>query len=324
LEEDGLTRSTGQTSAVATESITPNPKNPRLYFNDDRLDQLRTSVQEVGVLVPLIVYEDPDAPGQYVLMDGERRWRCALDLGLDSVPVNVIPPASSVENLLRMFNIHSVREEWSLIAIALSLQELIAMTGEDREGRLAEETGLTRSTVRRAKRLLSLPDSELRLIQEEAHLDRNEQVHREDLYLEVERAASVLRTAMPEIAATYTKPEIVRQFVRKREEGTLNAVTDFRDVTKIAKAATDHLVDDSLLVDAAKRLIDDVSATPPQVYEEVAAQAVEQNELARRIELLADSLTGFQKRGALTDTLARQLRRLREQIDRLLGDHGSG
>jgi ParB/RepB/Spo0J family partition protein len=105
LEEDGLTRSTGQTSAVATESITPNPKNPRLYFNDDRLDQLRTSVQEVGVLVPLIVYEDPDAPGQYVLMDGERRWRCALDLGLDSVPVNVIPPASSVENLLRMFNI---------------------------------------------------------------------------------------------------------------------------------------------------------------------------------------------------------------------------
>ncbi len=319
-----MSSSVAQTNAVAPDSITPNPKNPRLYFNDERLDQLRTSLQEVGVLVPLIVYEDPSAPGQYVLMDGERRWRCALDLGFDSVPVNVIQPPSSVENLLRMFNIHSVREEWSLIAIALSLRELIGMTGEGREGRLAEETGLTRSTVRRAKRLLSLPDSELRLIQEEAHLDRNEQVHREDLYLEVERAASVLRTAMPEIAAKYTKPEIVRQFIRKREEGSLNAVTDFRDVGKIAKAASDNLVEESLLVGAAKRLIDDVSATPPEVYEEVAAQAVEQNELARRIELLTDSLTGYQQRGALTDTLRRQLRRLREQIDRLLGARGSG
>jgi ParB/RepB/Spo0J family partition protein len=311
-------------TTVAPESITPNPKNPRLYFNDERLDQLRTSLQEVGVLVPLIVYEDPNASGRYVLMDGERRWRCALDLGFDSVPVNIIPSPSSVENLLRMFNIHSVREEWSLIAIALSLRELIALTGEDREGRLAEETGLTRSTVRRAKRLLALPDSELRLIQEEAHLDRNEQVHREDLYLEVERAASVLRTAIPEISAAYTKPEIVRQFVRKREEGTLNAVTDFREVGKLAKAATKKLVEEPVLVKAAKRLIDDVSATPPEVYEEVAARAVEQSELARRVELLAESLADYQGAETLTAALTRQLRRLRKQIDRLIGAKDSG
>jgi len=319
-----MSSSAGQVSVVTPGAIAPNPKNPRLYFNDERLDQLRTSLQEVGVLVPLIVYEDPAAAGEFVLMDGERRWRCALDLGFDAVPVNVIPPPSSVDNLLRMFNIHSVREEWSLIAIALSLRELIAMTGEDREGRLAEETGLTRSTVRRAKRLLSLPASELRLIQEEAHLDRNEQVHREDLYLEVERAASVLRTALPEIAETYSKPEIVRQFVRKREEGSLNAVTDFRDVGKLAKAASEELVDKPRLVLAARRLIEDISATPPDVYEEVAAHAVEQSELARRIELLTDSLEGYQQRGALTTTLRRQLRRLREQIDQLLGTSRSG
>jgi ParB family chromosome partitioning protein len=313
----------GHVSAVAPASITPNPKNPRLYFNDERLDQLRTSLQEVGVLVPLIVYENPNAAGEYVLMDGERRWRCALDLGFDSVPVNVIPQPSSVDNLLRMFNIHSVREEWSLIAIALSLRDLIAMTGETRESRLAEETGLTRSTVRRAKRLLSLPDSELRLIQGEAHLDRNEQVHREDLYLEIERAASVLRTALPEIAKTYSKPQIVRQFVRKREEGSLNAVTDFRDVGKLAKAATEDLVEKPLLVVAARRLIEDVSATPPDIYDDVAAHAVEQNELARRIELLTNSLAGYQRRGALTTALRAQLKRLRKQVDLLLGSSDS-
>ena len=319
-----MTPSSKAASTVAPELISPNPKNPRLYFNDERLDQLRTSLQEVGVLVPLIVYKDPDSRGQYILMDGERRWRCALDLGLDSVPVNVIPPPSSVENLLRMFNIHSVREEWSLVAIALSLRDLIAMTGEDREGRLAEQTGLTRSTVRRAKRLLTLPDSELRLIQEEAHLDRNEQIHREDLYLEVERAASVLRAAIPEVSAAYTKPQIVRQFVRKREEGSLTAVTDFRDVGKMAKAAADGLVDKPVVVRAAKKLIDEVSATPPAIYEEVAAKAVEQSELARRVELLTDSLEGYERRGSLTKALSSQLRRLRKQIDRLLSAQGSG
>jgi len=164
-------------------SIRRNPNNPRRYFNDEQLDLLRTSVQEVGILVPLIAYEDPDEPGSFVLMDGERRWRCALDLGLDAVPASTIAPPTPLDNLLRMFNIHSVREDWPLIAVALSLREVIRISGEERESRLAERTGLTRATVRRAKRLLNLPDRELELIQAEAHLDRSQQVHREDLYL---------------------------------------------------------------------------------------------------------------------------------------------
>ena len=188
--------------SVDPETIDKNPANPRLYFNDERLDQLRTSLQETGILVPLIAYESPDHPGRYVLMDGERRWRSARDLGFAEVPVSLIDAPSETENILRMFNIHSVREEWSLVAIALSLQELMFKTGEDREGRLAEVTGLTRSTVRRAKRLLSLPPQELELIQSEAHLDRSEQVHREDLYLEIERAERVLREAVPEAIGT--------------------------------------------------------------------------------------------------------------------------
>jgi ParB family transcriptional regulator, chromosome partitioning protein len=148
-----------------------NPNNPRRYFNDDRLDLLRTSIQEVGVLVPLIVYRNPEDDDRYVLMDGERRWISAVDLGLDTVPANVIPAPSELDNLLRMFNIHAVREDWPLISVALSLREVMEISKETRESRLAEMTGLTRSTVRRAKRLLTLPDEELRLIQAEAHLD---------------------------------------------------------------------------------------------------------------------------------------------------------
>src|SRR5688572_8416012 len=99
---------------VNPKSIDRNPNNPRRFFNDERLDLLRTSLQEVDVLVPLIVYAHPQESDRYVLMDGERRWRCALDLGLPTVPVNVIPAPSPLDNLLRMFNIHSVREDWPL------------------------------------------------------------------------------------------------------------------------------------------------------------------------------------------------------------------
>jgi ParB family chromosome partitioning protein len=305
-------------TAVDPERIEKNPNNPRRYFNDEKLDQLRTSLQETGVLVPLIVYEHPDDSGRYVLMDGERRWRSALDLGFDEVPVSLIEPPSPLENLLRMFNIHSVREEWSLVAIALALRDVIKVSGEDREGRLAEMTGLTRSTVRRARRLLSLPSEELDLIQAEAHLDRTEQVHREDLYLEIEAAESVLRRKLPEIAERHPRPRIIRQFARKREKGKLVNVTDFRDVAKLAKAADSDLLDRDVVVEAADELIRNVDANPTEVYERVAAAAVEQQELARRIELLTESLHGMPKRGRLSAAFRKRLRELRAEIDRLL------
>ena len=310
-------------AASTKKDITPdlirnNPHNPRLYFNDEKLDQLRTSLQEKGVLVPLIAYEDPEAPGRYVLMDGERRWRSARDLGFDSVPVQVIAAPDPVENLVQMFNIHSVREEWSLVAIALALQELMEMTGEDREGRLADMTGLTRSTVRRAKRLLSLPPDELERIQSEAHLDRTEQVHRVDLYLEIERAESVIRKSIPELEERFSRPTIIRQFARKREEGTLRNVTDFRDVGKLAAAAVSDVVDRKRVVKAVSTLIEDVDVNPPEVYENVAALAVQQQELARRAELFVESLGALDVGAALSPTLVRRLVALRQRIDELV------
>jgi ParB/RepB/Spo0J family partition protein len=307
-----------QRTLVVPEAIEANPHNPRLYFNDDKLDQLRTSLQEKGVLVPLIVYEDPEAAGHYVLMDGERRWRSARDLGFDEVPVQVIPAPSPVENIVQMFNIHSVREEWSLVAIALALRELMEITGEDREGRLATMTGLTRSAVRRSKRLLSLPTEELERLQAEAHLDRAEQVHTVDLYLEIERAESVLRRSMPEIEERHPRAEIIRQFARKREEGTLTNVTDFRDVSKLAEAADSDLVDRRRVVKAAADLIEKVDLNPPEVYERVAAQAVHQKDLARASERLIRGLESLEDQ-ELSQGLVGRLEELRGWIDALLG-----
>jgi len=211
---------TEQITHVPIERVRKNPQNPRRFFNEERLDLLRTSIQEEGILVPVIAYRtEVDGQDEFVLMDGERRWRCSIDLDLETIPAHLIDPPTPFENLLKMFNIHFTRDDWPLISGALSLQDMTLMSGEDRESRLAEMTGLTRATIRRAKQLLTMPPDELALIQSEAHLDRSVQVHREDLYLEIEAAESVLRNALPEIESSFTRnggDQTVRPKERRR------------------------------------------------------------------------------------------------------------
>ncbi len=304
--------------SISPGSISKNPNNPRRYFNDESLDLLRTSIQEVGVLVPLIVYEDPDDPENFVLMDGERRWTCALDLALGELPARVIEPPTPLDNLLQMFNIHNVREDWPLISVALSLKEVMDMSGETGEKRLSEMTGLTRSTVRRAKRLLSLPSEELELIMGEAHLDRHRQVHREDLYLEIESAASVIRNELPEVAEQFDEPTIIRQFARKAEEGELKSFTDFRNVAKLAKAADEDIVDRQTIVDATEELIRDPNLTPSTAFEGVAARAYRQHTLQRKCELIRRDLESLEEGEDLTEALRAELQELIATINELL------
>lgn len=299
--------------------IKPNPNNPRRYFNEERLDLLRTSIQEVGILVPLIVYKDPFAADNYVLMDGERRWRCSSDLGLDKVPVNVIPTPDSLDNLLRMFNIHNVREDWPLISVALSLREVMEISGETGEKRLSEMTGVTRSTVRRSRRLLSLPESEIDLIRNEAHLDRSQQVHREDLYLEIEAAESVLRAAAPNFASRHTRGEIVRAFAAKAEEKTLRSVTDFRLLARLSKALEAGTVESDLIDIALDELVTDVNVTPQDVYDNFAADGYRQQTLMKKARLLSVDLNGLVEDGGVSLDLIDELKELHSLLSRIIG-----
>ena len=301
---------------IDPETIDPNPNNPRRYFNEERLDLLRTSIQEVGILVPLIVYRTTDFD-RYVLMDGERRWRCSLDLGLKSVPANIIETPSRLDNLLRMFNIHNVREDWPLISVALSLRTVIEESNEDRETRLARLTGLTRSTVRRAKRILSLPEYEIELIQREAHLDRSKQVHREDLYLEIQAAESVIRNQLPEIASEFAREQIIRGFAVKAEVGSLTAVTDFRFVGRLLKAMAEGYIEREVVNESVRRLVKDSALSPKEIFDEIAAGGYKQRSIDRKAELLTADLDVLSGQD-LADSLRGRLLGLRDAITRLL------
>lgn len=146
---------------ISPEEISPNPHNPRLVFDVNDLDDLKKSIDKVGILVPLTVYKNKKKfpKTKYILLDGERRWRCAQELGIKVVPVNMIDePADVTQNIIYMFNIHHYRREWALFPTALKLEVLIKKLDTDSETILSKFTGVSRSMIRRCKVLLWYPN----------------------------------------------------------------------------------------------------------------------------------------------------------------------
>jgi ParB family transcriptional regulator, chromosome partitioning protein len=140
---------------VPTASITPNPNQPRVHFDEDALNDLANSIREIGVLQPLLVREL--SPGKYELIAGERRWRAAQRAKLSEVPVVVreINQLGSVEQAL-VENLH--RENLTALEEASAYQQLVDDFGLTHE-KVAKRVGKSRAAVSNALRLLQLPAS---------------------------------------------------------------------------------------------------------------------------------------------------------------------
>jgi len=139
---------------LETDKIIANPHNPRYFFHEETLRILKESINEVGILVPLLIYQRK-TDGQYIILDGERRWRCAKNLDLKKIPANIIPEPTKLSNILTMFSIHNVREPWELMPTALKLEVIIRILKTRDTKKLSQLTGLTQTNVERCKKLLS-------------------------------------------------------------------------------------------------------------------------------------------------------------------------
>ncbi|MDQ1306786.1 MAG: ParB family transcriptional regulator, chromosome partitioning protein [Actinomycetota bacterium] len=137
---------------VATDAIATNPRQPRSVFDPDALDELATSLQQVGFLQPLVVR--PSGEG-YELVAGERRLRAAQRAGMTSVPVLVRETPDS--DLLRdalLENLHRV--QLNPLEEASAYAQLLSDFGCTQE-ELATRLGRSRPAVTNALRLLRLP-----------------------------------------------------------------------------------------------------------------------------------------------------------------------
>src|SRR2546427_3412265 len=225
---------------LTPDQIKRNPDNPRLIFRQDELDRLLNSIMQVGIQVPLTVFR-ADTPSRYVLLDGERRWICARKLNLSKVPTIVYPKPSRLQNILRMFNIHNVREQWDLLPTAYKLREVkdLIQAQQKREPtvqELATSTGVSATTIRRAFELLRLPKKYLDKLMEELKKPKAEQRLSEDLFLEMTRSLRAIENYNPDVFRELPRSKFIDSFVKKYETGVIKNVVRFRDLSRIARA----------------------------------------------------------------------------------------
>ncbi|MEU7000364.1 ParB/RepB/Spo0J family partition protein [Nonomuraea sp. NPDC046570] len=138
---------------IALTAITPNPRQPRDVFDEDRLDELAASIKEVGLLQPIVVRSI--GGGRYELIMGERRWRACQLVGLDVVPA--IVRNTQDDDLLRDALIENLqREQLNPLEEAAAYQQLLDDFGATHE-QLAQRVGRSRPHISNTLRLLNLP-----------------------------------------------------------------------------------------------------------------------------------------------------------------------
>jgi len=197
---------------VPLSSISPNPHQPRSPIDEQDLSELAASIEEHGIIQPLVVTKDA---GQYQLIAGERRWRAARVAGLSEVPVLVkdVAPQEMLE-LALVENLQ--RSDLSPLEEALAFEQLAEDFGLT-QAEIARRVGKSRTAVANTLRLLKAS----RPIRDALLEERISEGHaRALLGLDKDEAqAAALKTVLKRGLNVRQTEELVRRLQGRDEEG---------------------------------------------------------------------------------------------------------
>jgi ParB family chromosome partitioning protein len=137
---------------IPIEDIEPNPQQPRRNLGE--LAELTASIREKGILEPLLVRST--GPRRYQIIAGERRYRAALEAGLDELPC-IVRESSDAETMELALIENLQRKDLSPFEEADGLRALAESHGYTHE-RMAEKLGRSRSSITEALSLAAMPD----------------------------------------------------------------------------------------------------------------------------------------------------------------------
>ena len=153
-DEDKGKGSSNNSSYLPIEHLVPNLNQPRKDFSTDELNSLASSIEETGIIQPILVRKNNDI---YEIVAGERRWRAAQIAKIHEVPVLIkeltdeeVVKISIIENIQRV-DLNPIEE-------ANSYKQLIQDFGYTQE-KVSASLGKSRSYIANSLRLLSLPES---------------------------------------------------------------------------------------------------------------------------------------------------------------------
>ena len=147
---------------VSVGDLSRNKFQPRIYFDEKKIEELSQSIKKNGLIQPIVVRKN--IPDGYEIVAGERRWIAAQKAGLHEVPVIVLNLSDSQS--LELAIIENIqREDLNSIEEAKAYAKLIKEFNYDYE-KLSEFMGKSRSHISNTIRLLSLPEQVIRMVEE--------------------------------------------------------------------------------------------------------------------------------------------------------------
>ena len=151
--EDIRTEGSSTINEIDISLIDANPNQPRREFDEEALQELADSIQEIGIIQPITLRQMDS--GRYQIIAGERRWRASQRAHLKTIPAYI--RTADDENVMEMALIENIqRQDLNAVEIAMAYQHLIDQYALTQE-KLSERVGKKRATVANYLRLLKLP-----------------------------------------------------------------------------------------------------------------------------------------------------------------------
>ena len=159
----GETKIESQNNQLSISEMIPNKYQPRKIFDENSLNELTKSIEQRGILQPIIVRKSNHDKSKFEIIAGERRWLAAQRAGLHNVPV-VITEADDLKSLEFAIVENVQRHDLNPLEEAQGYKRLIDEFSYDQE-KVSKFIGKSRSHITNSLRLLILPEEVIKLIE---------------------------------------------------------------------------------------------------------------------------------------------------------------
>ena len=158
--DNSATENENSATMLSINEVEPNRNQPRKNFSEKGLEELAKSIEQNGIIQPILVRSMSD--GSYQLIAGERRWRAARMAGLHEVPVTIREMTDEEASVFALIE-NLQREDLNPVEEAEGLKSLIETYGFTQE-EAADKVGKSRTAVTNTLRLLKLPSPVLQML----------------------------------------------------------------------------------------------------------------------------------------------------------------
>jgi len=203
------------------------------------------------------------------------------------IPVNVVDPPTPAANMLYMFHVHNLREEWNLMPTALSLRILMKELGETEDTKLAELTQLSEPNVKRCKMLLSFKTKYQQMM---LHPDPDRRL-KANLFIEMYPVLDLYDELGSRVRGGRTRDELTDLFIEKYRDGLIPSVVHFRKILEARDLLRDTDRWDEV-AQACRRFIAEPKLKIKSVFDPLVA---EQKQVHNATELCKDFLARLRK-----------------------------